>query len=78
MIRLNMRKQEGLSRIDAVIALACIALVFAQAAILNAGGRGLARREVCLANLRMLTQAWQMYANDNNGKIDGKIQTKFP
>jgi prepilin-type processing-associated H-X9-DG protein len=64
-----MRKQTGLTRVDAAVALACIALVLAQAAVLNAGGRERSKKEVCLANLRMLTAAWQMYADDNAGKI---------
>jgi hypothetical protein len=64
-----MRKQTGLTRIDAMVALACVALVLAQAAVLNAGGRQRSKREVCLANLRMLTAAWQMYADDNAGNL---------
>jgi hypothetical protein len=64
-----MRKQKGLTRIDAVVALACLALVLAQAAVLNAGGRERSKKEVCLANLRSLTAAWQMYADNNRGKI---------
>jgi hypothetical protein len=64
-----MRKQTGLTRIDAAVALACIALLLAQAGIINAGGRERAKREACLANLRMLTAAWQIYADDNAGKI---------
>jgi prepilin-type processing-associated H-X9-DG protein len=64
-----MRKQTGLNRIDAVVALACVALVLAQAAVLNAGGRERSKKEVCLANLRTLTAAWKMYADDNAGKI---------
>ena len=54
---------------DAVIAVACVALVLAQAAVLNAGGRERSKREVCLANLRSLASAWQTYFNDNKGKI---------
>jgi prepilin-type processing-associated H-X9-DG protein len=64
-----MRKQTGLTRIDLAVVLACIALVLAQAGAINAGGRERSKREVCLANLRMLTAAWQMYADDNAGKI---------
>ena len=44
-------------------------MFLAQAAVLNAGGRQLAKREVCLANLRTLAAAWQMYAQDNAGKF---------
>jgi hypothetical protein len=64
-----MRKQTGLTRVDIVVALLCVALVLAQVSIINAGGRGLTKREMCLANLRMLTVAWQSYAADNAGKI---------
>ena len=64
-----MRKQTGLTRIDVAVALECIALVLAQAAVLNAGGRERAKREVCLANLRSLAAAWQTYSGDNSGKI---------
>ena len=54
-----MRRQTGLTKVDVVVALACIALVLAQAGIINAGGRERSKREVCLANLRTLTAAWQ-------------------
>jgi len=64
-----MRKQIGLTRVDVAVALACLVLVLAQAAVLNAGGRDRSKREVCLANLRMLTAAWKAYADDNAGKI---------
>jgi hypothetical protein len=64
-----MRKLKGLTRIDAAVALACIALLLAQAGVINAGGRERSKREVCLANLRMLTAAWQAYADDNSGKL---------
>jgi prepilin-type processing-associated H-X9-DG protein len=64
-----MNTNKGLTRIDAIIAVACIALVLAQAAVLNAGGRERSKREICLANLRTLTAAWKMYADDNGGKL---------
>jgi prepilin-type processing-associated H-X9-DG protein len=64
-----MRKKSGLTRIDAVVALACVALVLAQVGIINAGGRERSKRELCLANLRMLTAAWKAYADDNAGKL---------
>jgi prepilin-type processing-associated H-X9-DG protein len=63
------RKLKGLTRIDVAVALACIAFILAEASILNAGGRERSKRELCLANLRMLTAAWQTYSNDNSGKV---------
>jgi prepilin-type processing-associated H-X9-DG protein len=76
-----MRKKSGLTRIDAVVALACVALVMAQAAVLNAGGRERSKKEVCLANLRALAAAWQTYSSDNSGKIpvgDTYYSWQFP
>jgi len=55
--------------VDAIITVACVALVLAQAAVLNAGGRQRSKKEVCLANLRMLAAAWQTYSSDNSGKV---------
>ncbi len=64
-----MRKQTGLTRVDLAVALACVALVLAQAAVINAGGRERSKLEVCLANLRSLANAWQTYSGDNSGKV---------
>jgi len=64
-----MKKQTGLTKVDVAVALACVALVLGQAGIINAGGRERSKKEVCLANLRMLTAAWKVYADDNAGKI---------
>jgi prepilin-type processing-associated H-X9-DG protein len=64
-----MNANKGLTRVDAIITVACVALVLAQAAVLNAGGRERSKKEVCLANLRALAAAWQTYSNDNSGKI---------
>jgi prepilin-type processing-associated H-X9-DG protein len=72
-----MRRKTGFTRIDAVFVLACIILVLWQAAVINAAGRERSKRELCLANLRMLTAAWQTYAADNNGKIVNGGQTPF-
>jgi prepilin-type processing-associated H-X9-DG protein len=61
--------RKGLTRVDAVVTLACVALVLAQAAVLNAGGRERSKKEVCFANLRSLAAAWQTYSSDNSGRI---------
>ncbi len=78
MIRLNMRKEEGLARVDLVVALVCIVLILAQAGIINAGGRALAKRELCLANLKTLTAAWQSYAADNAGNLVNGAASTWP
>jgi hypothetical protein len=74
-----MRKLKGLTKLDVVVALACIAFILAEASVLNAGGRERSKRELCLANLRMLTAAWQAYADDNGSKIvNGAPQVPNP
>jgi len=64
-----MKARNGLTRIDLVVAAACVFFVLANVPVIIAAGRGRAKLEVCLANLRALTGAWQMHANDNDGKI---------
>ncbi len=64
-----MNANKGMTRIDLAVAVACIALVLAQASIINAGGRERSKLEVCLANLRSLAAAWQTYSGDNSGKV---------
>jgi prepilin-type processing-associated H-X9-DG protein len=63
------RSKAGLTRVDAIIAVACVALVLVQAGVISAGGRERSKKEVCLANLRSLAAAWQTYSGDNAGKI---------
>jgi prepilin-type processing-associated H-X9-DG protein len=64
-----MKKRTGLTRIDLVVAVACVVFVLANVPIIIAAGRGRAKQEVCMANLRALTAAWTIYADDNAGKI---------
>jgi prepilin-type processing-associated H-X9-DG protein len=64
-----MNAKKGLARVDVVVAAACLAFVLANVQVIIAGGRERSKREVCLANLRALTTAWTMHANDNDGKI---------
>jgi len=64
-----MIKRAGFTKIDLIVTFGCAALILANAQIIAAGGREKAKRDVCLANLRMLTAAWQIYAEDNAGKL---------
>jgi prepilin-type processing-associated H-X9-DG protein len=64
-----MRKRAGLTRVDLIVAVACVFFVLANVPVIIAAGRGRAKLEVCMANLKTLTAAWQMYASDNDGKI---------
>ena len=64
-----MIKRTGLTRIDLVVAVACVVFVLANVPVIVAGGRGRAKLEVCMANLRALTAAWSLYADANGDKI---------
>jgi prepilin-type processing-associated H-X9-DG protein len=64
-----MIKRTGFTKTDLIVTLACAAFVFVNAQIISAGGREKAKKEVCMANLRMLTAAWTIYAEDNAGKL---------
>jgi len=44
-------------------------LVFTNVQLIGSGARARAKRQVCLSNLRTLTAAWHIYADDNAGKI---------
>ncbi|MFA5240335.1 MAG: hypothetical protein WC476_11610 [Phycisphaerae bacterium] len=66
-----MIKHTGLTRIDLVVAVVCVVFVLANVPVIVAGGRQRAKLEVCMTNLRTLTSAWSMYADDNDGKIPG-------
>jgi prepilin-type processing-associated H-X9-DG protein len=46
-----------------------MAFAFASLAVVGQSGRERAKRAVCLANLKQLTSAWHLYADQNDGKI---------
>ncbi len=46
-----------------------VALFACNLATVGAAGRARAKEAVCLSNLRQLTRAWLLYADENDGKI---------
>jgi prepilin-type processing-associated H-X9-DG protein len=64
-----MIKRAGLTRIDLIVALSCLVFLFANIQVFSTTGRERSKLEVCMVNLRALTAAWQIYADDNSGKI---------
>ena len=52
-----MSTKKVLTRIDVIVALACVVFVLANVPVIIAGGRGRAKIEVCLTNLKTLTSA---------------------
>jgi hypothetical protein len=63
-----MNHRKGLARVEVIVTAVALVLLAVNLQAISGGGRNIAKREVCLANLRTLAAAWQMYANDNAGK----------
>ncbi|MHC4084289.1 MAG: prepilin-type N-terminal cleavage/methylation domain-containing protein [Planctomycetota bacterium] len=64
-----MEKQRGFTLIELLVVIAIIALLLALLMPALEMAREHARRVVCTANLRDLSVAWIVYADDNDGKI---------
>lgn len=60
------RARFGFTLIELLVVVAIIAILAALLFPIMSGAKESARRGQCLSNLRQLTAAWQLYANDNN------------
>jgi prepilin-type processing-associated H-X9-DG protein len=54
---------------EAAFTFVSIILLLGNLAAVGTSGRERAKRAVCLANLKQLTSAWHLYADQNDGKI---------
>jgi len=62
-------KLRCLRKRDLTVLVLCAAFLAAALGAVGESGRERAKRAVCLTNLRQLTNAWSLYADDNDGKI---------
>lgn len=68
-----MKTKTGFAKKDVFVFLGCAFFMLMSLGAIGNGvseeAKRLKRRSVCLRNLKMLTLAWVMYADDNNGKL---------
>ena len=64
-----MKNKTKLTKKEILVVLGCSVFLLLNIGAIDSGGRGKAKRLVCLTNLKQLTFAWNMYADDNDGKI---------
>jgi hypothetical protein len=65
----TVRYKGALTTKDTAIILSCIIFLFATLGTVSNAGRERAKRAVCLTNLKHLTAAWNLYADENDDKI---------
>jgi len=64
-----MRKHNAFTLIELLVVIAIIVLLIALLIPVLRAAKERAQRTVCLSNLRQLTLAWMLYAEENDGKI---------
>jgi prepilin-type N-terminal cleavage/methylation domain-containing protein/prepilin-type processing-associated H-X9-DG protein len=64
-----MSRERGFTLVELLVVIAIIALLMAILTPALNKARELGKRAVCLSNVKQLTIAWMMYADDNEGKI---------
>jgi prepilin-type processing-associated H-X9-DG protein len=64
-----MKHNINFAKKDVVVVLGCVVFLLMNLAAVAPGGRERAKRTVCLANLKQLTAAWNLYADDYEGNI---------
>ena len=64
-----MRYKGALTIKDTAVVLSCIIFLFTTLGAIGSVGRERAKRTVCLSNLKQLTVAWHLFADDNDDRI---------
>ena len=73
-----MQSKAALTKKDFVAVLGSAIFLLANLAATGSGGRERAKRTVCLANLKHLTLAWHLYADDNDDRIVNGDTEEYP
>ncbi len=64
-----MKDKSRFTKKEILVVIGCAVFLLISIGAIGSGGRGKAKRLVCLANLKQLTLVWNMYADENDGKI---------
>jgi prepilin-type N-terminal cleavage/methylation domain-containing protein len=64
-----MKRRRGFTLVELLVVIAIIAVLIAILLPALNMAREQARRTQCMSNVRQLTMAWLMYANDNKGRF---------
>jgi type II secretory pathway pseudopilin PulG len=72
-IKTSSRRLQAFSLADLIAVLAVVLVLAALQLPSAAGTRGKGQGATCLANHRQLVRAWQLYAEDNGGRLVGNL-----
>ena len=64
-----MKDKTRFTKKEILVVLGCTVFMLLNIGAIGSGGRGKAKRAVCLTNLKQITLAWNVYADENDGKI---------
>ncbi|MGA2092030.1 MAG: hypothetical protein ABSH16_01295 [Sedimentisphaerales bacterium] len=64
-----MDARKGFTKIDVLVTAICLIVLAVNFPVISSSGKTHAKTDVCMANLMQLTAAWQLYAEDNGGKL---------
>jgi prepilin-type processing-associated H-X9-DG protein len=71
-----MSAKKSFTKMDVLITVLCLVVLAVNLPVISSSGRTHAKTDVCMANLRQLTAAWSLYADENADKIAGTYTTK--
>jgi prepilin-type processing-associated H-X9-DG protein len=71
-----MNTKKSFTKVDVLITASCLIVLAVNLPVISSGGRERSKLNVCMANLRVLSATWHLYADENADKIAGTYTTK--
>jgi len=72
-----MKDKAKFTKEDILVVSACVVLLLLNIGAIGIGGRKRAKEMVCLTNVKHLSHAWLMYADDNDGLLVGASTSAY-